>query len=458
MSHDRQNSSHLNETTHDIHLSPNYNKHSPPIQSASGHNTMTSRVESSPPCRPAKPTRVLACVLCQQRKVKCDRKFPCMNCVKAKTQCVPSTQLTRRRRRRIPEQELLDRLRRYEGLLGKNNIQFEPIDECGEDWSYRNTSCESPESAFDVSSRKLAAGHGEQLRGQENRVNEAVYETKYDFLFRLLKSSLTMVQKLLGRYESKGKVSPRIHLASISNAKQPKNVKDSNNASELEFEDHASFEQMPESVVTKAWEHMRESDDLLLFGPRRIDHALSALHPPHAHIFKLWQIYLDNVNPLLKVTHTPTLQARIIDIVGNLDNIETALEALMFSIYCIAIMSLDDHECVGVFGSSKKELLKAYQFACQQALLRCNFLRSSNRDCLTALLLYVVGLPIPIRITNLIMTRSQFDPTHILNHCLPSLLSLFALHSACPFPASRPTPNTMFSRPRCVGGCGGLSF
>lgn len=74
----------------------------------------------------AKSQRVLACILCQQRKVKCDRKFPCANCIKHQTQCVPSTQ-TRPRRRRFPERQLLDRLRSYEDLLRQNKIKFEPL-------------------------------------------------------------------------------------------------------------------------------------------------------------------------------------------------------------------------------------------------------------------------------------------------------------------------------------------
>ena len=75
----------------------------------------------------AKPLRVLACVLCQQRKVKCDRKLPCTHCVRACVQCVPATLAPRQRRRRFPERELLERLRRYEGLLRQNNIKFEPL-------------------------------------------------------------------------------------------------------------------------------------------------------------------------------------------------------------------------------------------------------------------------------------------------------------------------------------------
>lgn len=76
---------------------------------------------------PPKPQRVLACVLCQQRKVKCDRKFPCANCVRSQAQCVPATLTRRRKRRRFPERELLDRLHSYEDLLRQNNISFDSI-------------------------------------------------------------------------------------------------------------------------------------------------------------------------------------------------------------------------------------------------------------------------------------------------------------------------------------------
>jgi hypothetical protein len=41
---------------------------------------------------------------------------------------VPATLAPRgRRRRRFPERELLDRLRKYEDLLRQNNIKFEPL-------------------------------------------------------------------------------------------------------------------------------------------------------------------------------------------------------------------------------------------------------------------------------------------------------------------------------------------
>ncbi len=89
---------------------------------------------ASPSSHNSKPQRVLACILCQQRKVKCQRKFPCANCIKSQAQCVPATLAQRQRRRRFPERALLERLRKYEDLLRQNNITFEPLhkDSAGE--------------------------------------------------------------------------------------------------------------------------------------------------------------------------------------------------------------------------------------------------------------------------------------------------------------------------------------
>lgn len=106
--------------------------------SAAWHaSEQSSPITSPPSSQSRKPQRVLACVLCQQRKIKCNRKFPCANCIRSKASCVPATLNPRRRKRRFPERELLDRLSKYEDLLRQNNVKFEPLhqDPVGEDTS-----------------------------------------------------------------------------------------------------------------------------------------------------------------------------------------------------------------------------------------------------------------------------------------------------------------------------------
>jgi hypothetical protein len=74
-----------------------------------------------------RPERVLSCVLCSRRKVKCDRTFPCSNCKKSGVQCMQATVAPRQRRRKFAERDLLQQLQRYETLLNENNIVFKPL-------------------------------------------------------------------------------------------------------------------------------------------------------------------------------------------------------------------------------------------------------------------------------------------------------------------------------------------
>jgi len=76
-----------------------------------------------------------------------------------------------------------------------------------------------------------------------------------------------------------------------------------------------------EVAITNAWDKSFPDNDHLLFGLPKSSVALSSLHPEAAQIFRLWHIYLQNVNPLLQVTHTGSLQGRIVEAVSDLANI-----------------------------------------------------------------------------------------------------------------------------------------
>lgn len=73
-------------------------------------------------------TRGHSCVLCQQRKVRCDKQKPCANCVKAQVECrVVPPQPPRRRRKKPHERDLIERLKKYESLLAQHGVNFDPI-------------------------------------------------------------------------------------------------------------------------------------------------------------------------------------------------------------------------------------------------------------------------------------------------------------------------------------------
>jgi len=55
---------------------------------------------------------------------------------------------------------------------------------------------------------------------------------------------------------------------------------------------------------------------------------------------------------------------------------EPTFHALMISIYCISVTSLDEAECLVRFNAGKVDLLARFRSACQHALSDCGHLRS----------------------------------------------------------------------------------
>jgi hypothetical protein len=101
-----------------------------------------------------------ACILCQQRKVKCDRKSPCSHCVKAQAECQLQSGL-RKRKKRFAEAELLERLRRYEVHLKAYGADLNAINEGVQPVKEKNTieeTAEEPEAMTSLSVRRSLRG------------------------------------------------------------------------------------------------------------------------------------------------------------------------------------------------------------------------------------------------------------------------------------------------------------
>jgi hypothetical protein len=118
---------------------------------------------------------------------------------------------------------------------------------------------------------------------------------------------------------------------------------------------------------------------------------LSALHPQTVHIFRLWQTYLTNCNPLTKFFHAPTMQQVILDASSNIQNIPRHTEALMFAIYLLSVTSLTNEECEATFNQSRNDLLLKYSQATRQALVNARFLKSLSLSTLQAFCIYLVS-------------------------------------------------------------------
>ena len=114
--------------------------------------------------------------------------------------------------------------------------------------------------------------------------------------------------------------------------------------------------------------------------------------PDPVHIFRLWQLFVDRVNPLTKIIHVPSVQPFALEMATDVNKIPLNYQALMFSIFTMATVSLSETECLQMLGTTRDEALRRYTIGTKLALTKFNFLKNYDMVALQALLLYLVRL------------------------------------------------------------------
>ncbi|CAI7616584.1 unnamed protein product [Penicillium glandicola] len=147
------------------------------------------------------------------------------------------------------------------------------------------------------------------------------------------------------------------------------------------------------------------SDEYAILSTSATRYVLTELHPNPLNIFKLWQAFLENVNPLTKIIHAPTVQQQILDAMSDLPKVSREVEALMFAIYCISLVSMQAEEVEKSLGESKKALLSKCRRGAQLAFKNASLLRTSSSVVLQAFMLYLLCM------------RSFSDPHTIWTLC-----------------------------------------
>jgi hypothetical protein len=154
-------------------------------------------------------------------------------------------------------------------------------------------------------------------------------------------------------------------------------------------EDIISEDDSEKSVASQT-QNGEDFNSSFLFGGGSSRQTLTHLHPNAVQIFKLWNTFLEGVNPLTKTIHVPTLQKRILDAASDLSSLSPELEALMFSIYSTALLCMQDDEVQKYFDESKSTLLTRYRRCAQQALVNAGVLGTSELMVLQAFVFFIV--------------------------------------------------------------------
>ncbi|KPM37971.1 hypothetical protein AK830_g8608 [Neonectria ditissima] len=292
-----------------------------------------------------KAPRSLACVWCQQRKIKCDRSMPCSNCLKANIVCTPSTPAPARPRRR-PREDLQGRLARCEELLkqyadGSTPPSIPQPQIAAESDSQSDQLMATPpnglEPSWRINSTAKMVEHNGQMRFTDSSLWADVYE------------QLHAMKNIVNAHGSDGDT---IFHPESSNS-------------------HDHIDLLPGDTST--W-------------------RLKDLQPEPVHIFKLWQLFVDRVNPTMKIIHVPTVQPYMVKATSDMEDIPLNYQALLFAIFSMASVSISDIEAQKLFGCTRESAIQRFNIGTKLALIKLNFLKNFNMVTLQSLQLYLCSL------------------------------------------------------------------
>jgi hypothetical protein len=119
--------------------------------------------------------------------------------------------------------------------------------------------------------------------------------------------------------------------------------------------------------------------------------AVMPVQPPANHIIQLWQTYLTNVDPIMKVFHTQTMQQTVLGQIGKA-SLPVNLQALTSAIYFISAVSLQNDECEALLQLPRSDLIRKYRANTEDALSAAGFVTTTDIHVLQALLLYLAAL------------------------------------------------------------------
>jgi hypothetical protein len=311
------------------------------------------------PCLP----KGFSCVLCAQRKVKCDRRpGGCANCAKAHVPCLyKAPPPARRRKKGERDVDTTTRMRLYEDALRQLGVDPDDVVKQG---------VARASSDPNVAGTNSVRGINDFLERNDLEAQERIHSPS--------ELGVLVTEEGKSRYLGNG-----IWTSLQSEFRDSKDILDD-----------SSDEESPDEHIFDPLHYSFARGTGLLFMEQRLPTTIRSLHPDPVQIFKLWQSYLDNINPLVKVFHAPTVQQLILDSTGNLDDVPRNVEALLFAMYCISVESLSEGECMAMLRQPKSSALRLFRYGAQCALTNASLLRSSDLLVLQAFTLFIVGRPI----------------------------------------------------------------
>jgi hypothetical protein len=115
-------------------------------------------------------------------------------------------------------------------------------------------------------------------------------------------------------------------------------------------------------------------------------------HPTRWQAVQLWQVFVNNVDPLTKILHIPTAQPTVFEAINNPRGAARDVNALLFAIYFAATTSLQKEDVNHLLGQEKSVAIEVLKQGLEKALEHANLLDNPTLTSIQALAIYLVSL------------------------------------------------------------------
>ncbi|KAL4938441.1 fungal-specific transcription factor domain-containing protein [Aspergillus oleicola] len=117
---------------------------------------------------------------------------------------------------------------------------------------------------------------------------------------------------------------------------------------------------------------------------------LNLLRPSPVMIALLWQKYLENVDPIVKIFHTPSMQRLVMTAVRARYGLDLPSDCLLFAIYYATVASMSPSACRAEFQAERGLLLKQYRTGLEYLLSHLDLRGSTDMTVLQAFTIYLI--------------------------------------------------------------------
>ncbi|CAG9972474.1 unnamed protein product [Clonostachys byssicola] len=294
-----------------------------------------------------------SCFHCRRRKARCNRRKPCALCAKSGVDCSYPVSGRMPTRQHYPSPahtltpgekraELINRLRYLEDVVDKlsSQVRLEAIPSGGSvdtvDWD-----------------SSLGASGAENSNG--NLVND------FGRLHLHEGGSLYVGNKFWSIFNNEVK--------SVRQA----------------FEDE-DYQQQPQQEVAVS---VKDVSHTPLFCRMKGRPPEDISQPLPSQVPYIWQVFVENVDPMIKILHVPTMDKTIRQSKGRFEPPGSGMRALMFAISLAAIASLSDAEVQENFHECKDDMVSYLLQGTEESLASAGVLDTTSITVAQAFLLYL---------------------------------------------------------------------